>query len=405
MRPFEPLTWEELPESAKTMLPQDSTPAVKMMAARSLLPMGTRDLISVLFFLAADEDRAIRRAARQSLTDLPNELLRNLLADVISPKILHWFAHRGLTEELYERILLNRATADESVAYLGEILDNQRLLNIVSYNQERLLRAPEIVATLLHNRNTSLEARERVRAFIELSSGRSIDEFIRLAQPTEAAAEPEEEAAAPPEGAEARPLEAVPPEGVAEEGAPEEYEALPDDELPPDFTIEKLIREVFESEDNFSQEFLVDPDEELSSNRRVSLTNRIHKMRVLDKMRLALKGNIEARQILIKNANKMIQECVLRNPRTTIEEVIRFAKDKTMREELIRVVTLHKEWTKNYEVVHQLCWNPKTPITTALKLLNRLNIKDVIAISKSKQVPGMLAVTARKIAEAKQKFR
>jgi hypothetical protein len=101
----------------------------------------------------------------------------------------------------------------------------------------------------------------------------------------------------------------------------------------------------------------------------------------------------------------MIQECVLRNPRTTIEEVIRFAKDKTMREELIRVVTLHKEWTKNYEVVHQLCWNPKTPITTALKLLNRLNIKDVIAISKSKQVPGMLAVTARKIAEAKQKFR
>ena len=65
MRPFEPLTWEELPESAKTMLPQDSTPAVKMMAARSLLPMGTRDLISVLFFLAADEDRAIRRAARQ----------------------------------------------------------------------------------------------------------------------------------------------------------------------------------------------------------------------------------------------------------------------------------------------------------------------------------------------------
>ena len=182
-------------------------------------------------------------------------------------------------------------------------------------------------------------------------------------------------------------------------------ETIPDDELPPDFSIEKLAREVFDTEDDFSSEYLVDPEQELSHNQRMTLSNRIRKMRVLDKMRLGLKGNIEARQILIKNPNKLIQECVLRNPRVTVEEVIRVSKDKTMREELIRMVSLHKEWTKNYQVVYQLCWNPKTPITHALKFLSRLNIKDVQKISKSKQVPGMLAVAARKVVDQKQKYK
>ncbi len=398
MRPFEPMTWEELPASARSVLPQDATPAIRTMAARSLLPMGTRDLISVLYYLANDEERSIRRAARQSLTELPNDLLRNLLAEPISTKIINWFAHRGLAEDLYERILLNRITADESIAYLAEVLNNPRLLGIISNNQERLLRSPEIVAGLIHNRATPLDARERVRSFIELSTGKPISEFISAAKPSEVS--PTAEAPVPGEV----PLEAVPGETL-DTGETTAFEALPDEELPPNFDLEHLVKETFTSEDNFAQEFMVDPDEELSANQRLNMTNRIRRMNVLDKMRLGLKGNIEARQILIKSANKMVQECVLRNPRMTIEEVIKIAKDKTMREELIRIVTSNKEWVKNYEVVHQLCWNPKTPLTTALKFLHRLNLKDVISISKSKQVPGMLAVAARKEVENKQKFR
>jgi len=396
MRPFEPLPWEELPDTARTVVPQDATPAIRMMAARSLLPMGTRDLITVLYYLAADEDRAIRRAARQSLTDLPSELLSNLLSETISPKILHWFAHRGLAEELYERILLNRVAVDDTIAHLAEALSNLRLLNIISNNQERLLRSPEIVAHLFRNRATPLEARERVRSFIELATGTPIADFLRQAAPP--ASEAEAAFSTTPS------TEAAPPEAEAE-ATGQFYESLPDEELPPDFDLDKLIKETFQSEDNFSNEFLVDPDDELSAHRRTSIGNRIRRMRVLDKMRLALKGNVEARQILIKSPNKMIQECVLRNPRTTIEEVIKIAKDKTMREELIRLVTQNKEWTKNYEVLHHLCWNPKTPITVALKYLDHLNLKDVIAISKSKQVPGILTMAARKVVDNKQKFR
>jgi hypothetical protein len=128
-------------------------------------------------------------------------------------------------------------------------------------------------------------------------------------------------------------------------------------------------------------------------------------MSVLDKMRLGLKGNMEARQILLKSSNKMVQECVLRNPRLTVEEIIKVAKDKTFREELIRVVCANKDWVKHYPVVSSLCWNPKTPLTMALKFLPRLTLKDLEHLSKSKQVPGMLAVQARKAVGEKRKNR
>jgi len=402
MRPFEPISWEELPKSAQAILPQDAPPTTRMMAARSLLPMGTRELVNILYFLSADEDRRIRRSARRSLSELPDDMVSLALREELSPKILHWFANRDLSPELAEIIALNKFTENETVALLAANNKNQRLLDIIASNQERLMRSPEIIAALMNNQMTPLEIRERVRSFVEMALNMTVEEIIQSTQVEE---EPQAEAVDEmvDESAEAIPDEVMKEGDLLEEG--EDLEHIPEDELPADFDLDQLQKEIFGEEDDFTVEFMVDPEQELSGSQRQTLANRIRKLRVLDKMRLALKGNIEARQILIKSSNKLIQECVLRNPRVTIEEIIRMSKDKTMREELIRMIAVNKEWTKNYQVVNQLCWNPKTPITHALKFLNRLNIKEVQSIAKSKQVPGMLAVAARKVVDQKQKYR
>ncbi|MCZ7585748.1 MAG: hypothetical protein M5R36_21815 [Deltaproteobacteria bacterium] len=178
-----------------------------------------------------------------------------------------------------------------------------------------------------------------------------------------------------------------------------------DRELPTDFDISDLEREEFELEELFAEDLLVDPEIDLDGEQRESLQNRVNKMNVLNKMRLALKGNIEARNILIKSANRLIQECVLRNPRITVEEVIRLTKDKSQREELVRIISRNRDWTKNYAVIHHLCLNPKTPLEMALKYLHRLTAKDLANIARSKQVPGMLAVQARKLYAEKERYR
>lgn len=422
MRPFEPMTWNELPESAKAVFPKDAAPATKMVAARSLLPMGTRDLISVLYLLAADEDRRVRTAARQSLTTFPREMLSTALADDLSSKILNWYAHRALPDaRLYETITLNRATEDETVARLARRRGEETLLTIIANHQERLMRSPATVKALLDNSATPLAIAQQVREFVERSSGQTIDEFladvqvepeaapetVEASEATETPPQPETMETTPPSPAES-PVAAESAAQPVKEKQPsilDAYRFMEEEEIPMNFDLDKLQKEIFSTEDNFASEFLVDPETELSAQQRTSLANRIRKMRVIEKMALAMKGNIEARQILIKNANKMIQECVLRNPRITFEEVIKVTKDKSMREELIRDIAYNRDWVKNYQIAHHLCYNPKTPMTQALKFLERLTLKDLSGLAKSKQVPGMLAVQARKMHQFKSKHR
>jgi hypothetical protein len=420
MRPFEPLEWDELSLSVRKAISSDAAPGTKLAAARALLPMGTADLVSVLYFLANDEDKRIRAAARRSLTNLPKDLLAPVLADRVSPKVLNWFARRDLPDtKLFEVIALNRDTADETIEFLAGDRAEETLLTIIANNQQRLLRSEGIIRALMRNDATPLSTAERVRNFVEMASGRTVEDILRTDEPeAEIEFEAAEEEPAPVE----QEPEIVEAAEVADDGvevAGLEPDEMDDDDfgLSKDFDpelfeelertidLDELERETFSSESDFATEFMVDPDQDLSSTERRSLGHTIRKLPETEKMRMAMKGSIEARQILMKSPNKLVQECVLRNPRITIEEVIKLSKDKTAREEIIRVLTNNRDWTKNYQVVHNLAWNPKTPMTIALKYLHRLNLRDLTGISKSKQVPGMIAVQAKKMAVERERYR
>ena len=420
MRPFEPMSWDELSDFVKEALPKSAPTSAKLQAARALLPMGTTDLASLLFYLASDEDVRIRTAARRSLTTLPRNLLAPLLSEPISPKILHWFAHRSLPEaRLYEVIALNRAVHDETILHLAGTRTEELLLNIIADNQERLLRSEDIVRALLKNEAIPLATSERVRAFVEMTLNRPIEEVLRAKD--DLPPEPLEEdlldtptTDAVPEAVEPPPETVVPAEAMIEafdkaEFEDEDIEMEPDPELFAELertiNLNELAREVFAADDQFANEFLIDPEQDFNEKERRSFAYRVRRLNEVDKMRLGMKGNMEARQILMKSPNKMVQEAVLKNPRITIEEVLKLSKDKTAREEIIRVVTSNRDWTKNYQVVHTLCWNPKTPMTIALKFLTRLNARDLQQIAKSKQVPGMVSVQAKKMAIEKLRHR
>ena len=124
-------------------------------------------------------------------------------------------------------------------------------------------------------------------------------------------------------------------------------------------------------------------------------------------------ANAEAMVRLGANIVQALAQCDMRDPdaqrnlvlmHCEIQEVLKVARDKAQREELIRMVSKNRDWTKNYMVINALCLNPKTPLERATKYLHRLNTKDLTAIARSKQVPGMLAVTARKLVAERQRF-
>ena len=128
-----------------------------------------------------------------------------------------------------------------------------------------------------------------------------------------------------------------------------------------------------------------------------SLYNRIQQMSVTEMVQLASMGTKEARNLLIRNPNRSIVQAVLNSPKITDEEIISFAGNKNLSKEVPFVISNKKEYTKNYMVKAALVNNPKTPLHTAIKFLRHLLPKDLRNVSKSKNVPTVLAKKALKM--------
>ena len=133
-----------------------------------------------------------------------------------------------------------------------------------------------------------------------------------------------------------------------------------------------------------------------------SLYQMIQHMSVGDKIKLALTGNKEARSTLLKQSNKVVSRSVVRNPRITEDEIVKITQTRSVPDEILREIARNEEWLKSYPIKRGLSFNPKTPIPITLRLLAKLNIKDLAVLSKSKGVPSIVMAAARKIVDRKK---
>lgn len=127
-----------------------------------------------------------------------------------------------------------------------------------------------------------------------------------------------------------------------------------------------------------------------------SMIQQLAAMSVPEKVKAAMKGSREMRAVLVRDPNKMVSMAVLSSPKMTEAEIEAVAKMGAVSEDVLRVIGKNRAWTKNYNVVLSLVKNAKTPLAMSLTFLNRLNDKDLRAISISKSVPEPLRIAARK---------
>jgi len=126
-------------------------------------------------------------------------------------------------------------------------------------------------------------------------------------------------------------------------------------------------------------------------------------MGVSDKIKMALTGDKEWRGLLYKDANKLVNSAVLKNPRITEGEVLNIAKNRAASDEHIRLITLNRSWIKNTEIQKALVIHPRTPLPKALRYMNVLTVKELKGLAKSKSVSQVIANNARRILMAKEK--
>jgi hypothetical protein len=126
------------------------------------------------------------------------------------------------------------------------------------------------------------------------------------------------------------------------------------------------------------------------------LYDQIREMSSNEKMQLALKGDRNARLLLLKDVNKSVQTFLLQNPRITIDEIRYIAGYRQANPDALVTIAAHREWGQNQGVLAALVRNPKTPSPTAVKLLDKIAPAELRRLAKSAEVPRAVQIAARK---------
>lgn len=128
--------------------------------------------------------------------------------------------------------------------------------------------------------------------------------------------------------------------------------------------------------------------------KRDSTLQKIAKLDVKGRISLAVRGSKEERSILIRDGTKLVAMAVLESPKVSDGEVENFAQQKNVLEAVLRAIPMKRRFAKNYNVVRNLVFNPRTPLDLSLGLMKNLLVHDLKNLSGNKEV----ADTIRKLA-------
>src|SRR4030095_118745 len=134
---------------------------------------------------------------------------------------------------------------------------------------------------------------------------------------------------------------------------------------------------------------------------RISMINRVMRMGVKDRVKLAMKGDREARNILIRDPNRLVATAVANNPRITEQEVASIAAMRTTTEDVLRQIASNRQWMRSYNITHNLVRNSRTPIGNAMSIMSKMQIKDLIGLSKNRNVSDAVRRHALRLANAR----
>jgi hypothetical protein len=100
------------------------------------------------------------------------------------------------------------------------------------------------------------------------------------------------------------------------------------------------------------------------------------------KQLLAPKADRVTRALLLQDSDPMVTLALLKNPRLSIDEVIRVAKSGSLGFQAAELILKTSQWAANLDVRLALIHNPKTPLPIALRILPTLPDSDVRFIAR-----------------------
>jgi len=341
--------------------------------------------------------------AKQTIRTQDTETLNALVrSSEIPVPILTYLATIGeLPQKIHESIISNSKTPVTTIIKFAGETNSVELLDAISLNQQLLVETPAVIDAILKNPHRTSEVERRAtetkREFFQKERGQQQIANELRAQGKEAAAEFIENSE----------FDGL---GISEADALflAEHIVIPDSETDDSWLGLEFIEEIYEETPEQRQAIVNKILGEFRSeemdlpSERISIINSIMNMGMRDRTRLAMKGDREARNILIRDPNRIVAQAVVQNPRITEQEIEKIAGMRTVSEDILRQIASSRHWSRHYQIVHTLAKNPRTPIANCMNILSRLQLKDLIALSKSRNVSDAVRRHAQRLAEARR---
>jgi hypothetical protein len=335
---------------------------VRLFAAQGLLPIPREELLRIQVMLSSDPDDELAEMAKASVCEVEAESIVEWVSGYdLEPMVLDLLTRVREEDEVWSEVASHAGVSDETLRVLAKN-GSPIVQDIVMTNQVRIFGCLEILEDLRNNSRVSETVLRRVHEFET--------EFIEKAIKAE--------------------------EEIASGSAPTIEDALSAlREI--GAHIPELVRLPYQRSDDAGVKEAVE-----KSGGQQSTFARLVNMNIKDKVLCALKGTREERAILINSRNRLVVRGVLGSPKLSDSEVEKFAGLRTVDAEVLRVINRNPRWMRKYQVVWQLASNPKTPVDIGLRLIGRLNIRDLKRIATSRNVNPVLRRQAQTFASRRR---
>ncbi len=383
--------------TVKAIISGSAPRLAQLAAARGILPLPQSDLLELLVSLADGGDEELSVNARQTLSSQNTDDLEvNIKSGQLAPKVLSYFAgQENLSVPVYEAILTNPKTPPAAITQFVRTSKDGELLELISLNQQLLIQTPAIIDAIIANPFRTAEAERRAsetkREFFEKTRGaQQIANELR-AQGKNAAAEFIEQAEF---SQDLQDFATATKLSYDDAMLLAEHIEVSDSDTDDSWLALDYLEDIYEESEQQRQEivdkilgeFKLEDESEISGD-RISMIQRIMRMTMKDRVKLAMKGDREARNILVRDPNRIVAQAVIQNAKITEQEVEKIAAMRTVPEDVLRQIFINKKWARNYTVMHNLARNPRAPISNSMNILTRLQLKDLDAIAKNRNVP------------------
>lgn len=337
-------------------------------ASRGALDLPAAEMLEILVFLS--DHSIFGEQARMTLAGFDEAGSSAALADPCAPReVLHYFlVPRNRRPKLLPTIFDNPSTSEDILSAIAETATRETTELLLS--SARVMRSTRILKPLLNNPNITPEEYGQLT---EKLSSLGVDVAEELGTVTDVHV-----------------LEWL-KEHAAELEA-EERESKP-------FSLMGGMDELGGDEPSVVTAAALEAAKGKSAedDARLSVLQKLARMKVSERIKVAMVGTREERAILIRDSSKLVSSAVLSSPKVSDQEIETFANLKNVRENVLRDIARNHKFMKSYVVVRNLSNNPRTPLDLSLGLVKNLMSPDLKTLSMNKNVPDTLRKMAQKL--------